>query len=721
MSKKPLVPNKNPKGRGKGMGNADKAAKATKAPRKTRICSRLSKGRLTILIAEVDSIAKGFKGFKGLKGLKGLKRFKGGGTEDDYYKRLEGLFSEENMKNIKRLKEDLVNDILGTMAKGLENLVDFKTDTGVNETKKRHLLKFISIINDIDNLEQEHIDCIISNDSLIALPYIEKITTLVTINMFKKVYNLKYQDRQIQEPSFKYLANTKPLIKKITDVYNGVNNDVGALQGLTKDVNRELEYYNYIYILNDYDATKGDENDAIKIIEWMKEKCKEIEKDEFKRFINSTNINSNNFSTGCDDNNLKDAITNYNETIEKMKGMNEFTTLIIEELNNNSLYLLLLSNNRDTKGLLSLPDRKKSLYDLYNHITTYENEFKDIKEKYIRCVKPFFDGTLLDKYELKKELTPEKKIELGKFLEKNEINNLGYEITRIRQTRYSIEIKQGNNTGKFYNDIPFDMTEIIGLFNILCSANTTYNQHMDANNIKEERYKVTAAEKEEVVKGEVVSKTIINVNGIKEAAAKEAARERFKKAINMTKDKNNKAKKIKKEVQDIIGVLKTNVAVNVANASIKPSLELSLQERNEKYESPVYNNEYSRMTPHQNNEWRFGVDNTSVQDTPENRERLRIENEATKQRELELTERLQIDADNWSKNPPLTQEQITGNAKYKGDGGKLTTKYISTGDFVYILYEKKKIKRCVYTKAKGRGKYCKIKGDYILVSKLKVV
>jgi hypothetical protein len=54
-------------------------------------------------------------------------------------------------------------------------------------------------------------------------------------------------------------------------------------------------------------------------------------------------------------------------------------------------------------------------------------------------------------------------------------------------------------------------------------------------------------------------------------------------------------------------------------------------------------------------------------------------------------------------------------------GGKLTTKYISTGDFVYILYEKKKIKRCVYTKAKGRGKYCKIKGDYILVSKLKVV
>jgi chaperonin GroEL (HSP60 family) len=54
-------------------------------------------------------------------------------------------------------------------------------------------------------------------------------------------------------------------------------------------------------------------------------------------------------------------------------------------------------------------------------------------------------------------------------------------------------------------------------------------------------------------------------------------------------------------------------------------------------------------------------------------------------------------------------------------GGKLTTKYISTGDFVYILYEKKRIRRCVYAKTKGRGKYCKIKGDYILLSKLKVV
>jgi hypothetical protein len=59
-----------------------------------------------------------------------------------------------------------------------------------------------------------------------------------------------------------------------------------------------------------------------------------------------------------------------------------------------------------------------------------------------------------------------------------------------------------------------------------------------------------------------------------------------------------------------------------------------------------------------------------------------------------------------------------------GRGGKLAANYKSyksTGKFVYILYKKKRIKRCVYVKAKGRGKYCKIDKEYILLSKLKVV
>jgi membrane protein involved in colicin uptake len=54
-------------------------------------------------------------------------------------------------------------------------------------------------------------------------------------------------------------------------------------------------------------------------------------------------------------------------------------------------------------------------------------------------------------------------------------------------------------------------------------------------------------------------------------------------------------------------------------------------------------------------------------------------------------------------------------------GGKLVAKYKSTGESVYILYKKKKIKRCVYEKTKGRGKYCKIDGEYKLLSKLKIM
>ena len=55
------------------------------------------------------------------------------------------------------------------------------------------------------------------------------------------------------------------------------------------------------------------------------------------------------------------------------------------------------------------------------------------------------------------------------------------------------------------------------------------------------------------------------------------------------------------------------------------------------------------------------------------------------------------------------------------EGGKLVAKYKSTGESVYILYKKKKIKRCVYEKTKGRGKYCKIDGEYKLLSKLKIM
>lgn len=54
-------------------------------------------------------------------------------------------------------------------------------------------------------------------------------------------------------------------------------------------------------------------------------------------------------------------------------------------------------------------------------------------------------------------------------------------------------------------------------------------------------------------------------------------------------------------------------------------------------------------------------------------------------------------------------------------GGGKPTKYKSTGITVFILYKNKKYNRTIYVKEKGKTKYCKIKNEYILLSKLKVI
>jgi hypothetical protein len=579
MTKKPLVPNKNPKGRGKGkakaakVGNAVKTAKAAKAPRRNKLCSRLSKGRLTKLIAEVDSIAKGLKGGLSGGGLKTKtpdKKPEASAKVEDYYERIKGLFSNENKENIKRLKEDLVIDILGTMAGGLEKLVDFKTNTGViDEIKKSQLIKFISIIKNIDNLGQEHISKIIMNDRLKGLSYIDKITTLVMINILKKVYNSRNTTSQLEEPPFEYLNNTKSLIEKITTAYK--DDKEGALKGLTEDVKRELEYYNNIYILKDYAATKDDENDAkiIHIIKWMKDKCIEIDNNEFKSFINNPLLERNKFTIVCNRNNrLLKAIEDYDGIIKIMKDTYNSLDELIINLNNNSLYLKLITNTitnitfSDIGGLLTT-----FLYELYEYIDKFEDimkEFSYKKNEYIKCVKVFYDDSIITSYGIMPVVTDEYKQELkDASIGDNQIKGYEEVVNSINSSLNEIIIlKSKSNEADFYKNIPIDIDAIIIHLNNLCNAYAKYYTYRDE--------------------------------------------------INNSKKMNEEAKAANEE-----------------------------------------------------------------------------------------------------------QQQDTTNKEFAG--GKLTTKYISTGDFVYILYEKKRIRRCVYAKTKGRGKYCKIKGDYILLSKLKVV
>jgi hypothetical protein len=55
-----------------------------------------------------------------------------------------------------------------------------------------------------------------------------------------------------------------------------------------------------------------------------------------------------------------------------------------------------------------------------------------------------------------------------------------------------------------------------------------------------------------------------------------------------------------------------------------------------------------------------------------------------------------------------------------GKGGN-PSKYKSTGNIVRILYKKRKYKRTIYVKDTKKTKYCKIDGEYILLSKMKVI
>lgn len=562
MSKKPVVPVKRPtkgKGRGKGNDKVAKVAKAVKAVKTTKTVKtakavkaprmRIIQDRHTKLIAEVDSIAKGLKGLKG-----------GGGSPDNYYERIKGLFSEENMKNIKSLKESLVIDILGTMASGLEKLLIFKTDKTDNDINKERLLKFISIIKNIDDLIQPHIDKIIKNESLKGITYIEKITTLVMINILKKVYNSIFEDNEIKEPPFKYIENTKGLITKITEEYNG-NNSEEVLKGLTEEVKRELKYYKDIHILNDYASKKGDVNGVKKIIGELKEKFKEDKEayDNLTNFIENDFISNSEFKTSCETNQLLiKAINDYNGIIKLMKK--EYSSLEVSKQNlgklglYNSIYTLPIDEILNYDDLL-----KKDFYGLYNNLIQSEDNISlisIIKKKYIECVSVFCDDTNFG-LSLKEGLTDERKRAFSSVgIEEEEIKKLDELEEQIRKELGDIVELQNQLKPTLNPDaiIPINIEPLINMFNILCETNDKYDTKM------------------------------------KELLEKE---------------------------KDIIA-------------------------RNEEEANEL-------------------------------------------------------------------------------GGGKLTTKYISTGNFVYILYEKKKIKRCIYAKAKGRGKYCKIKGDYMLLSKLKVV
>jgi len=277
-------------------------------------------------------------------------------------------------------------------------------------------------------------------------------------------------------------------------VYNGVNNDF-SLQGLTEDVKRELEYYNYIYILNDYDATKGDnddatkgdDNDAKKIIKWMKDKCKEIENNEFKSFINNPILIRNDFVTGCKNNSvLNEAIDNYNNIIEDIRKLYLSLDVFPKKEGDIPKYNKFINNNNTITApeiveLLSANGLLYSgnLYELYKYIIQFEDIMKlfhSMKEKYIERVKVFYDKKIIAEYELKNTLDEQDRNRYtAANIPDNIIRGLESAVSRINENYGIIYLLQEkSNNPDFYKNIPIDIGEIVSILDKLCAYNDVY-------------------------------------------------------------------------------------------------------------------------------------------------------------------------------------------------------------------------------------------------------
>ena len=106
----------------------------------------------------------------------------------------------------------------------------------------------------------------------------------------------------------------------------------------------------------------------------------------------------------------------------------------------------------------------------------------------------------------------------------------------------------------------------------------------------------------------------------------------------------------------------------------------------------------------------------------EERDRLIKEQKLDNENNLEITDESKQKLTDVLKNLEEAEAELAELQKTAApSGGKPPAKYKSTGRIVCIMYKKRKYKRTVYVKDKRNTKYCKIDGEYILLSKMKMI
>jgi hypothetical protein len=100
-----------------------------------------------------------------------------------------------------------------------------------------------------------------------------------------------------------------------------------------------------------------------------------------------------------------------------------------------------------------------------------------------------------------------------------------------------------------------------------------------------------------------------------------------------------------------------------------------------------------------------------------------VKREQQKEQEQEQEQELlrQIGRVNASETSLSSSKRLANITTRRSKRGGNPPKYKSTGITVRILYKKRKYKRIIYVKDTNKTKYCKIDGEYILLSKMKVI
>ena len=734
-----------------------KIANATKATSATNIA-------LEKLIAEVDNIAKKF--LKTKKGKVASVAGGAGGTGRDkgknYYVQVKKLIID-NKDKIKKLKETLIYDIFVTMTIAPNSITTFiqinKENKDINKDRAR---KFLDIITEINSLDQTHINNIIKVSSFSSFPFKDKLSTLVMINILIDVYNsniITETDKiDIKDIKFELNKGEEKLIEDIKDVYKNSDDTSYDLLRFYNDINRLKNKYELITDIDNlsqldpYDRNyeANYKNMVSSVVNKLNSKIKDTNKklEQFKGYIK--------------DNDFKEDITvlsseNINKKFQYYNGIKkQFGIFKKEKEKENKIYYGILKTDVVTDKNINdcveeynnnTASNSKSLNQLYYildneyRINTHIFKRKRLEDKDVH-MKEYMLYYMSENYKKIKEIdyykiTPFKIID-------NEHNYLIVEIKRLSRiyNEHISNIRDIVSNSKSLDDILTHNNKLITFHD-----NYFKNIGILLDNIKEKyRYYIkmyisecnlsTQSSKQNAMDVLYGLLHKINIANFEELVT---IKDTFLKTENTFKQQCilNIGFNTNQNTDELIKLI-------IAN-NLNKLVEKKLEQR-----SPV-------IDPQKANKSASKASNASNASNASSGivDRL-LSNEETQSADYDknvisgLKEQFnlvgQVQREQFDPFPnlpdvPTPVQPFSGvddlNATEAraaaereaaaSNGGKLAANYKSynlyksTGKFVYILYKKKRIKRCVYVKAKGRGKYCKIDKEYVLLSKLKVV